>query len=646
MAYISFNKQQLINLEFSLNKELIRSNRAGAYASTTLCGCNTRKYHGLLVCPQPAIDNDLHVLLSSIDETVIQHNTEFNLSIRRYPGIYEPKGHKYLELFETDPIPITQYRVGGVLLQKEMLLASDDRILIKYTLLDAHSETKIRIRPFLAFRNYHQLSKSNVFVNTKFNAEENGVSIKMYQGYTPIYMQFSKENEYIHVPDWYYNIEYSKELARGYDGHEDLFVPGFFELMIEKGESVVFSAGTTPVSTAQLKRTFSNEIRKRVPRNNFENCLINSAQQFVIQRGKDVDVKAGYHWFGRWGRDSFIALPGLTLITSESSLCKAAIDTLLKDMKGPLLPNVGIGSNSAFNSVDAPLWFFWTLQQYQRFTGTAGLKIWDLYGKAMKEILYGYREAKAPGIRMTPEGLIHAELPGHALTWMDAIVAGKPVTPRYGMPVEINALWYNAVMYTMELAVLAEDEVFVSDWLRIAENFPNHFKNTFWDKNKGYLADVVNGDYKDWCVRPNMVFATSLPYVALSEKIRELILKKVETDLLTTCGLRTLSPNCPDYQGRYEGPISQRDSAYHQGTVWPWLLGHFAEGYLRIHGKSGVAFVERIYRNMEETMFEHGLTTIGEVYDGDPPHKAGGAVSQAWSVAEVLRIKWLLNLYK
>lgn len=646
MDYIKFDKNQLVNLEYSLRKEFLRSNRSGAYSCSTIINCNTRKYHGLLVAPQPAIDNDSHVLLSSLDETVIQHNSEFNLGIHRYMGdVYNPKGHKYLVDFTIEPIPKQTYRVGGVLLTKEiMMVENKDQVIIKYTLLDAHSPTKLLFRPFLAFRNYHQLSKSNVWADSKYEAITNGITMRLYAGYTPLYMQFSKEPQYTHVPDWYYNISYLKERERGYHSHEDLFVPGFFEVDIKKGESIYFSACTSEQNPTALSRAFNSELKKRVPRNSFENCLKNSAQQFIVRDGKKTEVIAGFPWFGRWGRDTFIALPGLSLALGDFKTCKDVIDTMLTELNGPLFPNIGSGNNTAYNSVDAPLWFFWSLQQYARFTNTQK-SIWKEYGSKMKLILNGFRAGTMYNIKMLENGLVTEGIVGKALTWMDAVVDGKPVTPRIGMPVEINALWYNAMMFSIEVAKLAGDDAFVENWESIANDFPKVFKETFWSDERGYLADCVSEKGKDWSVRPNMVFAASLPYMAIDEDLRKLVIDKVKKQLLTPRGLRTLSPEDPHYKGFYYGDQATRDKAYHQGTVWPWLIGHYAEAYLKIHGKGGLSHIEKLYKGFEEEMSEHGIGCISEVFDGDPPYRAAGAISQAWSVAEVIRMGWILKQY-
>jgi predicted glycogen debranching enzyme len=647
MSYINFDRNQLVNLGYSLSKEILRSNRAGAYSLSTIIGCNTRKYHGLLICPQHSIDGENHVFLSTLDLTVIQRDAEFNLGIHKYPGgVYHPKGHKYIRDFSSDPIPTTLYNVGGVLLKKEFLFGlEEDTAMIRYTLVEAHSPTILRLRPFMAFRNVNKLSKANVYADTKYDKIRNGIKVRMYSGYSALHMQLSKKCEYVHVPEWNYNIEYSEEQARGYDYSEDLLVPGYFDVHIKKGESVMFSASLVEQNPEDLETNFKREILSRIPRNSFENCLLNDAHQFIVRHGKKVEVIAGFPWFGRWGRDTFIALPGLTLPDRDPNTCKAVIDTMVAELNGPLFPNVGGGGSAAYNSADAPLWFFWALQKYAEYAKTKDI-IWQEYGKKMKLILDGFKEGTFFNIHMLENGLIYAGEHGKAITWMDAVVASKPVTPRIGLVVELNALWYNAIMFSLEVAKLAGDNAFVELWTPISENFVPAFKQTFWNKEKGYLADVVNGDYQDWSVRPNMVFATSLPYVALSEKIRQLVLETIQKELLTPFGLRTLSPNHPDYKGVYAGDQPTRDRAYHQGTVWPWLLGHFAEGYLKIYGKSGLSLIKSLYAGFEDDLKENGIGSISEVYDGDPPHKAGGAISQAWSVAEILRMGKLIEDYE
>ena len=636
MSYIHFDKAELINLNYSLDREIIRSNKLGCYTSTTIIGCNTRKYHGLLVAPQPQIDSQLHVMLSTVHETIIQRGSSFNLGITKYPGTYSPRGHKYLEDFDSEPIPKLTFRVGGALLQKEIILDSKrDRVMIRYTLLEAHSDTRIRINPFLAFRPNHQLSKANHHVNKKYHHVDSGVKFQLYENYQPIYLQLSKENEFVPAPDWYYDIEYINEKERGYEYHEDLYVPGYFEFEITKDEPVIFSAGLEEARADTRNESFEKEISRRIPRNNFVNCLKNSAGQFITHRNGETHVMAGYPWFGWWGRDTFIALPGLTLTLGDKETFLAVMDTMSKNMKDGLFPNIGSGGASNMNSIDAPLWYFWALQQYELFTEDRET-IKDKYLDKLKDIISHFREGTHFNIKMLENGLIYGGEEGKALTWMDAVAKDGAVTPRIGCPVEINALWYNALCFYYSFT--GEEEI--ND---LAQKVRISFENAFWDAEKGYLADVVNGEEKDWSIRPNMVFATSLPYRPLSDLQNAKILETIKSKLLTSRGLRTLSPEDPNYYGYYDGDQEERDKAYHQGTVWPWLLGHFAEGYMKIHGEQSKVLVEKMITSFDKVMSQYGIGTVAEIYDGDPPHRPKGAISQAWSVGELLRMMHLVN---
>jgi predicted glycogen debranching enzyme len=636
MSYIHFDKTQLINLNYSLDREIIRTNRSGTYTSTTIIGCNTRKYHGLLVVPQPQIDSQSHVMLSTVHETVIQRGASFHLGISKFPGNYFPRGHKYLEDFDSEPIPKLTYRVGGVLLQKELILDTNrDRVMIRYTLLEAHSPTKIQIQPFLAFRGYHGLSKENAAINKDFVEAPSGVKFQLYTEYDPLFLQVSKKNEFVSKPDWYHNVEYIQERERGYDYQEDLFVPGYFEFEITKGESVIFSAGLTEADPKTRQNAFEKEIARRIPRNNFENCLKNSAGQFIRKRDGDTRIIAGYPWFGWWGRDTFLAAPGLTLSGGDTETFLDIMDTMARDLKGPLFPNIGSGDFTNMTSMDAPLWFFWTLQQYIVYTGDKKT-VKDRYLEKLRGIIDGYRQGTEFNIHMQENGLIWGGQPDVALTWMDAITPDGPVTPRIGCPVEIQALWYNALLFFHELS--GEEE-----FATLAAKVQDSFDREFWDWDNGYLADVVDGTEKDWSIRPNMLFATSLPYMMLSEEKNDMILEMVKSKLLTTRGLRSLSPDDPGYKGYYFGNQISRDNAYHNGTVWAWLLGHFVEGYLKLHGKAAKNFVQKIIKGFDGVMTQYGIGTVAEIYDGDPPHRPKGSVSQAWSVAELLRMMDLVN---
>ena len=647
MSYLNFNKEELVNLEYSLKREVLSTNRAGGYSSTTVVCCNTRKYHGLLVLPISEFGGENHVLLSSLDETVVQHGQSFNLGIHKYPGVYEPRGHKYIVDLEYDPLFTLTYRVGGVVLKKEILMVHNEaQLMIRYTLEDAHSETYLRLKPFLAYRNVHALSKANMMANTKFDHVENGIRSKLYVGFPALNMQLSKANEFVPVPDWYYNIEYLEEKNRGYDYKEDLFVPGYFEVPIKKGESIIFSASTEEVKPSTLKRKFQQMENKRERRDDFESCLTYSASQFIVYEGKDTEVVAGYPWFGRWGRDTFIALPGLTLAAGgDLRNCKEVLDTMVRQLHDGLFPNIGKGDKAAYNSIDAPMWFFWAVLEYDKALGEPGM-VWKNYGSKMKSILTAFREGVNPGLRMDANGLIWARQPGKALTWMDAVVRGVPVTPRAGYAVEINALWYNAVCYMLKLAEEAKDNTFIKEWKDMSELIRTSFVETFWNEEKGYLADYVDEKGQNLDVRPNQVFACSLTYSPITDDMKERVLKVVTRELLTPKGLRTLSPKNPKYHGHYEGNQDERDNAYHQGTVWPWLIGAYIEANLKLYGKQFLPEAKELLEGFEEDMALYGLCSIAEVYDGDPPHHPNGSISQAWSVGEVLRSMKLIRKYE
>lgn len=643
MGYIRFDKTQLINLEYSLNKEVLRSNRAGSFACTTIVNCNTRKYHGLLICPLEHLDDENHVLLSGLDETIIQHGKEFHLAIRKYPGIFHA-GHKYILDFDAEPIQTVTYKVGGVILKRENLLAEEsERILIRYTLVDAHSPTTIRLHPFLAFRQVHKLSKANLDVNTKYEEVDHGIKTKMYFGYPDLFMQLSKKGEYISAPDWFYNVEYTKEQERGYESHEDLFVPGYFEFDIKKGESIVFAAGLKEMAANSMKRTFDTEVKKRVPRNSYENCLINAAQQFIIKKGDTTEIIAGYPWFGKWSRDTFISLPGLTLALDDTKTAKAVIDTMSADLKGVLFYNKGSHQHSDNHSADAPLWYIWAIHKYAHFTGQHS-RVWKDWGKKMLRIIKGYRDGTDYNIKMHDNGLIYQGQAGIPLTWMDAVAEGKPVTPRIGYAVEINALWYNAICFMLELAKQAGDNTFINEWQHLPELIKKSFNDTFWDDNHKYLADYVDGDFKDFSVRPNMIIAAAMTYTPLSDEMKKGIIDRVQSELLTPRGLRSLAPKNPAYVAVCQGNSASRAMAYHQGSAWPWLLQFFTEAYLSLYEKSGLHFIKKLYEDFEPEMHEHGIGTISELYDGNPPHQARGAISKAWSVAALLCMRKHINM--
>lgn len=639
MSYLKFSKTELINLEYSLKREVLRTNKIGCYGCTTIIDCNTRKYHGLLVSLLPNIDNGRHVLLSSLDETIIQHDQEFNLALHKYAGDhYEPKGHKYIRDFTSDPIPKLLYRVGGVILSKERVLVEDKaQILIKYTLLEAQSPTRIRLKPFLAFRNIHALSKANMDINTKFTSIKNGISSNLYSGYPNLQMQISKANEFIPAPDWYYNIEYIEEQKRGYDYKEDLFVPGYFEMPIKKGESIIFSASLDKTSPTSFKTKFNSELKKRIPRDNLNNCLTNTIHQFFISDKKDTSIISGYPWLDSRLRDTFIALPGLTISTENNEKFKKVIDSALRKLKSHFFQ-----SNTSDNnfSADVSLWFIWCLQRYSIHNPQEN--IWEQYGKKIKAILNGYlKEQKHFAVH--DNFLIYSNNNSYPNSWMNAQVNEQAMIKRTGYIVEVNALWYNAIQYAAELAFYNKELTFNKKWLKIGKAVKKSFTETFWIKEKSYLADFVDSNKKNTQIRPNQVFATSLPFSPLSKDKQKAVLDKIKEVLLVAYGLRTLAPTDTSYKAKYTGNHEEREWAAFNGSVWPWLFTHYFEGLYKVYPKSALRASKPFLKAMKDEIQINGLCSISELYHGDPPHNAKGAISFAKNTAELLRLKWMIE---
>lgn len=647
MGYLNFDRDQLVNLEYSLSKEIIRTNRAGSYISTTLCSCNTRKYHGLLVCPLPNFGGEKHVLLSSLDASVIQKGNEFNLATHRYKGgVYEPKGYKYLFDIQMNKVPKYTYRVGDVVLTVERLLVErEEQLLIKYTVEETSTPIKLRFKPFLAFRNIHHLCKANMYANSKYRDVKNGVSICLYENFPDLYMQFSKKPEYVPVPDWYYNIEYQKELTRGYEYLEDLLVPGFFEIQAKKGDTIIFSASTFESKPAQFKTYFDSELQKRRPRENFRDSLENAADQFISLRNGDTDIIAGFPWYDSITRQTFISLPGLDISKKEPGFVPSVLETYKKYLKDGLFPNQINAGIPVYGSADSSLWFIWAIQQYLKIhPSTTG--VWENYKNTIIEILTNLRKSTWKYIGLTKENLVYAEKENCALTWMNSYASGNPVVDRAGMPIEINALWYNAICFALQLAEKSGDTAFVSHWKSMPEKIAASFLKTFYNKGHDYPADVVKGKIADWSVRPNMIIAAAMDFTPLSKEQINSILTVAQQKLLTSRGIRTLSPDHIRYRGLVEGNPNEREAAIHQGAVWPWLTQFFTEAWLKVHGKSGILFLKKVIEGFEEELTEHSIGTMSEMYNGNPPHKAKGAISQAWNVAGILYSSYLIDNYK
>ncbi len=639
MAYLKFHKEALVNLEYSLKREFLSSNHSGGYTYTTIAGCNTRKYHGLLIVPLEQFGGEKHLLLSSLDETLIQHEKEFHLGIHQYDEIYDPRGHKYIVDFEIDKCVAVTYRVGGMLLRKVILLSyNKDQLLIQYTLLEAHSPTVMRLKPFLAYRNIHNLSKANNNINFHYREVENGISTRMYDKFPELFMQMSVKNEFVLNPDWYFNIEYKEERRRVFDSKEDLFVPGYFEFPLKKGESVIFSASLTPEKASALKKDLTKQLSFRTHRDTYVNTLKVTARQFLNVRNGDTEIYAGFPWLDKNIRETLIAAAGLTVYADGSikqfydiieTVIRKENDKLVRESEQP----------------DIPLWLFRAVQQLGEAEGNKQ-KVWKKYRKILLEILENFRNGSRNNVTLHENGLLWAEEQGVALSWMDAYVNSLPVTERAGYQVELNSLWYNAICFALEMEGGASAKEFRKLWESIKDETAKSFIKAFWVEKESIMADYVGHEGQNKSARPNQLFTCALEYSPVSDEIKSAVLSNICKELMTSRGIRTLSPMHPQYKPEYDGDQFSRDMAYHQGTTRPWLLGFYIEASLKLYGKSFIRKAEELIAAFEEDMTVHCIGSISELYDGDPPFQPHGCPSYAASVAEILRSVYLINKYK
>ena len=644
MSYLKFDKNLLINLEQSLPLEVLRTNQSGAYHCTTIVGANTRKQHGLLVIPVPEIDDNSHVLLSSLDETVIQHGAPFNLGLHRYSGgVYSPNGHKYIREYDCERVPTHTFRVGGVILKREKIfITNENRILIRYTLVDAHSKTTLQFRPFLAFRNANDLCVENQVASRDYKEVSNGISTRMYEGYPELFMQVNHKPKFVFDPHWYKGIEYIKDQERGIPYTEDLYVPGYFEVDMKKGDTIIFSAGVSEVNTRLLSKMYEDEIKTRTPRTSFYNCLKNSAKQFYVTNTDGHYMLAGYPWFKMRARDEFIALPGCTLSNHHRPDFEAIMDTAQEAFYRWMETGEPDKHLQGIDLPDVPLWAAWAIQRYSHDTDVPTAR--ERYGELVASLIDFIIDGKHPNLQVDDNGLVRTDGTRQPMSWMDsARPDGTPLIPRTGYLVEFNALWYNALMFLQQM--YADDKQMqsrVERWQKISDAYAESFAPTFLN-DFGYLYDYVNGSYTELSVRPNMVIAVGVDHTPLDRRQRKRILDFITRELLTPKGLRTLSPNSYGYNPWYVGNPEQREKAYFSGSARPWLMGFYCHAYVKVFGIGGLSFVNRMMIGFEDEMSQGAIGTLSELYDGNPPFIGRGAVSFAANVGEILRVLRLLK---
>ena len=534
-------------------------------------------------------------------------------------------------------MPRTTYRVGGVVLTKEKIFIShENRLLIRYTLVEAHSATTLRFRPFLAFRESNSLCMANDSINREVTPVDNGVASKLYDGFPTLYMQFNHKPVWVDEPAWYNGIEYVKDLERGVPYTEDLWVPGYFEIPIRKGESLIFSAGISEVKPRSLSKMYEAEIASRTPRTSFYNCLKNAAKQFYLKDGDDMYVISGYPWGVVLARNTFMAAPGLTLAIDH----RADFENIIATATRALLKFMNTGERSkriqGIDLPDIPLWAVWAIQQYARTAGIEETR--KRYTGLVGDIVDYILDNRHPNLQVdSVNGLVRTIGTSSPVSWMNSTLNGRPVIPRTGYVVEFNALWYNALRFAASLAegdkALAEH---AARWTAAADKMKQPFVDTFLNDG-GYLYDYVDGAYADPSVRPNMAVAIGLDYTPLDRRQRKSVLDVVTRELLTPKGLRSLSPKSYGYRPSYVGSPEERELALHQGPARPWLMGFYADAYLRVFGMSGVSYIDRMLIGFEDEMPNGCIGSLSQLYDGNPPYVGRGAISHATNVAEVLR---------
>ncbi len=640
MAFLKFNKSELVNLSYSLKREIILANKTGAYSNTSIVTCNTRRYHGLLAVPVDAFGGFRYLLLSSLDESLTLRGKRFNLGIHCYGDIYEPRGHKYIVDFDADPVPSVTYKIGEIVFRKTIVLSPDtNQVMLRYELVEAPAKVTLELKPFLAFRRVHDLTHENSEARTAFDPIANGAAFRMYEGFPDLNLQLSSSaSSFKFNPVWYKGVTYSDEMRRGFDCREDLWVPGTFETELRKGESIVFSAAAgEPVVPAGLKRKFTAAVDKIGPITSFHDQLVKNADSLIRLNKGRKQIVSGYSW-GYTGllRETLQSLAGLTLYgKNDPQEFEEILDNLIEDEPERLTKRT--------TQVEAPLYLAVTLQQYASYTGDVK-HVWAKYGDTLKSVIESYLPGVRAEVAMQPNGLLWAQMDGVALTWMNAYIGGRAVTERAGYQVETNALWYNAICFA--LANDRSSSAFSKRWAPVKELIEKNFQPMFWNADLGFLADYVDNAGQHLELRPNQLWPVSLDYKPVDDEVISSVMRVVNAELVTRRGIRTLSPRDVRYKGVYEGNQLERDEAYQNGSAWPFLLAQYCYASFNMMGKNFIKRAEWLTEGFYEDLSKHGVGCFSELYDGDPPHEAHGVISSAMTTAALLNINWLIEKYR
>lgn len=640
MAFLNFNKAELVNLSYSLKREIICANKTGAYCNTSIVTCNTRRYHGLLGVPVDNFGGSKYMLLSSVDESLAVNGKVFNLGIHCYGDIYEPRGHKYIVDFMADPIPQIVYRVGEMEFVKSIMLVPDrDQVMIRYELRKSPAEVTLNLKPFLAFRNIHSLTKQNSEACTDYRVIGNGVSFNMYEGFPDLNLQLSSSSfEFKSAPYWYNGITYSDEARRGFECKEDLFVPGAFILKIKQGDSVILSASVNEENPRVITRKFNTVLKGMKNIGSFHDQLVHCADLLIRDRNGKKSITAGFSWlYTGLLRETLFSLPGLTLATGKKNEFEEILDNLIADNQERFFHRT--------TQVEAPMMLASVLQEYIA-AGASAKKVWAKYGDVVKRVVESYSPGNRKEISLQPDGLLWAQKDRTALTWMNAYVDGNPVTERAGYQVETNALWYDILCFSTEMDEKFGDGKFAAVWTPIKDLVKANYQPTFWMEDKGYLADYVDNNGQNTDVRPNQLFALAIFHQLVDDSVMNSVMNIVDRELATSRGIRTLSPRDMKYRGVYEGNQTERDNAYQQGCAWPALLLFYVNAKFKMQGAAYCRRAEMLIEGFYDDLNKHGVGAFSELYDGDPPHEPHGAISSALSTAALLYVESMINKYR
>ena len=642
---ILVGKEICRDLDQAIDREWLETNGIGGFACSTIIGLNTRRYHGLFV---PALNppHGRFVALSKVDEILTLPGVgTFELSSNSYFGAIHPHGYRYLEHFRSDPFPVFTYRLNDLLLEKQVFMVHGQNITaITYGPVDR--PLSLKLKPLTAFRDYHHITRQNHLLNSEVEVQEGQICFQPYDELPPLYI--SHNGQFQSGGDWYYNFEYAVESYRGLDSQEDLYCPGELTFDLAPGQTAQLLISLEPNNCNQIDDLRQKEIARRnraiksAPVNDPPlNHLTLSADAFLVKRRDGLStIIAGYPWFTDWGRDTMISLPGLTLVTGRFDEARDILSAFARSCDQGMIPNrfPDHGEMPDYNSVDATLWYVHAVDRFLAYTSDYDFVQKNLWS-VLREIIHWFVNGTRYNIHLDDDGLLYAGEPGVQLTWMDAKIDDWVVTPRQGKPVEINALWYNALCVMRDLANTFGEPKRSAEYANLANQTAHQFANAFWNPDLQCLYDCLTEQGPDPAIRPNQIFALSLPHRMLDTDRERSILSVIERELLTPYGLRSLAPSDPAYIGTYGGDPHSRDGAYHQGTVWGWLIGPFISAWVRIYKNDPDVHTtaKRMLLPLSSHLQEAGLGHISEIFDGDAPHASRGCFAQAWSTAEVLR---------